>query len=83
MKKCYDIIVDARKKTSSVDVFDVLQAELQDCFNALKEVNPDQVYSSRRVTELGNKKECNVNNSNINDDEETTETQPGTSNGAP
>ena len=67
------------KKTGSVDVFDPLHAELQDCFNALKEVNPDQVYSSRRGTELGNKKDSNVNN-NSNDDQEANEPQAGTSN---
>ena len=50
-------------------MFDPLRAELQDCFNALKEVNPDQVYSSRRGTELGNKKDSNVNN-NSNDDDD-------------
>ena len=69
----------ASKKTGSVDVFDPLHEELQDCFNALKEVNPDQVYSSRRETELGNKTELNVNN-NSSDGQEPNEPQPGTSN---
>ena len=64
-------------------MFDLLRAELQDCFNALKEVNPDQVYSSRRGTELGNKKDSNVNNNSNDDDDmngENHEPQPGISN---
>ena len=54
-----------------MDVFDPLREELQDCFNALKEVNPDQVYSSRRGKELGN-----VNNNN---NEECNKPQASTS----
>ena len=38
----------ASKKTGSVCYFEPLRVELNDCFGALKDVSPDQVYSNRK-----------------------------------
>ena len=61
-------MVDAGKKTGSSTYFEPPCKELNECFGALKDVNPDQLYSSRHGTHVGNPveldKETNVNNSN-------------------
>ena len=41
----------AAKKTGSVLYFEPLRLELNDCFGALKDVNPDQVFSNRKGME--------------------------------
>ena len=41
----------AAKKTGSVLYFEPLRLELNDCFGALKDVTPDQVFSNRKGME--------------------------------
>ena len=48
LKKRYDAMQTAAKKTGSVLYFEPLCVELNDCFGALKDVTPDAVYSNRR-----------------------------------
>ena len=48
LKKQYDAMQQATKKTGSVLYFEPLRKELNDCFGALKDVNPDKVFSNRR-----------------------------------
>ena len=72
MKKRYDVMVDSSNKTGSAPFFEPLTKELNECFGSLKDVNPDQVYSSRRGTKMGNT--VNENSSNNNDSQ-----QPSTS----
>ena len=61
-------MVNAGNKTGSSQNFEPLCKELNECFGALKDVNPDQLFSSRRGTHMGNPIEVdddkNVNNSN-------------------
>ena len=68
LKKCYDAMVDAGKKTGSSTYFEPLCKELNECFGALKDVNLDQVFSSRHGTHVGNpvevQEDANINNSN-------------------
>ena len=54
MKKRYDALVDGSSKTGSSNFLEPLTKELNECFGALKDVNPDQVYSSRRGSKFGN-----------------------------
>ena len=46
LKKRYDAMTAAAKKTGSVLYFKPLRLELNDCFGALKDVTPDQVFSN-------------------------------------
>ena len=48
LKKRYDVMQNASKKTGSVLYFEPLRVELNDCFGALKDVTPDAVYSNCR-----------------------------------
>ena len=41
----------AAKKTGSVLYFEPLRLELNDCFGALKDITPDQVFSNRKGME--------------------------------
>ena len=78
MKKRYDVMVDSSNKTGSAPFFEPLSKELNECFGALKDVNPDQVYSSRRGTKLGNPVKENSNKSN-DSQEPTTSAASGSS----
>ena len=49
----------ASKKSGSVLYFEPLRLELNDCFGALKDVTPDQVFSNRK----GLEKNSSENNS--------------------
>ena len=68
LKKRYDAMVDTGKKTGSSPYFEPLCKQLNECFGALKDVNPDQLFSSRCGTHVGNPVEvqddANINNSN-------------------
>ena len=64
-------MTQAAKKTGSVLYFEPLQHELQDCFGALKDVSPDQIFSNRKGME---KPPASDNNNENNGD-----AQPGTS----
>ena len=44
-------MTQAAKKTGSVLYFEPLRRELQDCFGALKDVSPDQIFSNRKGME--------------------------------
>ena len=44
----YDKMNDAGTKTEGVLYFECLKAELHDCFGAIKNVQPDSVFSSRQ-----------------------------------
>ena len=48
LKKRYDTMQAEAKKTGSVLYFEPLCLELNDCFGALKDVRPDQVFSNRQ-----------------------------------
>ena len=48
LKRRYDDMQDASKKSGSVLYFKPLRVELNDCFGALKDVRPDAVFSSRK-----------------------------------
>ena len=61
----------AAKKTGGVLYFEPLRVELNDCFGALKDVSPDQIYSNRKGMEEGN---------GSNDSETVEGVQPSTSN---
>ena len=47
LKRRFDDMQDASKKSGSVLYFEPLRVELNDCFGALKDVRPDAVFSSR------------------------------------
>ena len=76
-------MIEAGKKTGSVLYIKLLHKELQECFGALKDVNPDQVFSSRCGTQFGSQAsggDDNINNNNTDAVEETeNEPQPTTS----
>ena len=76
LKKRYDSLVDAGKKTGSSTYFEPLCKELNECFGALKDVNPDQLFSNRRGTHVGNPVDIDEDNAN-NSNAETP--QPSTS----
>ena len=59
------------KKTGGVLYFEPLRVELNDCFGALKDVSPDQIYSNHTGMEEGN---------GSNDSETVEGVQPSTSN---
>ena len=65
MKKRYDALVDGSSKTGSSQFFEPLSKELNKCFGALKDVNPDQVFSSRRGSKFGNPVSGDANNSDV------------------
>ena len=44
----------AAKKMGSVLYFEPLRVELNNCFGALKDISPDQVYSNRKGMEESN-----------------------------
>ena len=69
-------MVDAGKKTGSSTYFEPLCKELNECFGALKDVNPDQLFSNRRGTHVGNPVDIDEDNAN-NSNAETP--QPSTS----
>ena len=71
-------MVDAGKKTGSSTYFEPLCRELKECFAALKDVNPDQLFSSRRGTHVGNPVEVDDDDPNANNSNAETP-QPGTS----
>ena len=76
-------MIEAGKKTGSVLYIEPLHKELQECFGVLKDVNPDQVFSSRRGTQFGNQAsggDENINNNNTDAVEgNENEPQPTTS----
>ena len=68
----------ASKKTGSVLYFEPLRQELNDCFGALKDVTPDQVFSNRR----GNEKphaNADTNDDGANGDAQSNEVTTTTS----
>ena len=79
MKKHYDAMIDSSKRTGSAPFFEPLTKELNECFGALKDVNPDQVYSSRRGTKLGNPVDEDDRNVNNNAASAEPSTSSGTS----
>lgn len=54
LKKRYDAMQTAAKKTGSVLYFAPLRVELNNCFGALKDISPNQVYSNCKGMEEGN-----------------------------
>ena len=60
----------AAKKTGSVLYFEPLCVELNDCFGALKDVTPDQVFSNRKGMEQ---------NASKPDGDSNAENEPSTS----
>ena len=48
LQDCYDKMNDVGTKTRGVLYFKPLRAELHDCFGAIKNVQPDSVFSSRQ-----------------------------------
>ena len=68
-------MVDAGKKTGSSTYFEPLCKELNECFGALKDVNPDQLYSNRHGNHVGNP--VDVDDENVNSNAECP--QPSTS----
>ena len=75
MKKRYDALVDGSSKTGSSNFFEPLTKELNECFGALKDVNPDQVYSSRRGSKFGNPVNPEDNKSDATDGPSTSSTE--------
>ena len=75
MKKRYDALVDGSSKTGSSNFFEPLTKELNECFGALKDVNPDQVYSSRRGSKFGNPVNAEDNTSDATAGPSTSSTE--------
>ena len=71
-------MVDAGKKTGSSTYFKPLCRELNKCFGTLKDVNPDQLFSSRHGTHVGNPVEVDDDDTNANNSNAETP-QPGAS----
>ena len=74
LKKRFDAMQAASKKTGSVLYFKPLRVELNDCFGALKDVSPDMVFSNRKGMESGSTDNAEGNVSNSNSNEVTTAT---------
>ena len=78
LKKRYDAMQAASKKSGSVLYFKPLRVELNNCFGALKDVTPDQVFSNRKGLEKNsseNNSESEQTSSN-GDDGETNKRKP-------
>ena len=69
-------MTQAAKKTGSVLYFEPLHRELQDCFSALKDVSPDQIFSNRKGMEIPPASEQN-------NEQKEGDAQPGTSTAEP
>ena len=65
LKKQFDAIQTASKKSGSVLYFEPLRVELNDCFRALKDVSPDMIFSNRKGIELGCAEHSEGNISNV------------------
>ena len=73
LKKRFDTMTQAVKKTGSVLYFKPLRCKLQDCFRAQKDVNPDQIFSNEKGMEKPPASD------NLKEHEENDDAQPGTS----
>ena len=67
LKKWFDAMQTAAKKSGSVLYFEPLCVELNDCFGALKDVSPDMIFSNRKGLELGSAENAERNISNVTD----------------
>ena len=70
-------MIEAGNKTGGVLYFKPLRVELNDCFGALKNVQPDSVYSSRKgllvhkpTNDDGDEDSNGANNSDKNDEQQ-------------
>ena len=70
-------MTEAGNKTGGVLYFEPLRVELNDCFGALKNVQPDSVYSSRKglllhkpTNDDGDEDSNGANNSDKNDEQQ-------------
>ena len=59
----------ASKKSGSVLYFKPLRLELNDCFGALKDVSPDQVFSNRKGIEQHSSENNSQSEQTSNDDD--------------
>ena len=75
LKRRYDDMMEASKKSGSVLYFELLHIELNDCFGALKDVRPDTVFSSRTGLKV-NKPAEHDNDNDVEDLTENNQTEP-------